>query len=59
MSLGEVAYNAYGDSRSWRTIGDDPMPAWGDQHDYIQEAWEAAAKAVVESTLDGEDQPSG
>lgn len=45
-TLGQVAYEAYGDERGWTTVPGGPMPAWPDQDEAIQRAWQAAAEAV-------------
>ncbi len=45
-SLGEIAYNAYGNSRNWVVVGGGPMPTWEEQFPELKEAWEAAADAV-------------
>lgn len=50
INLGQVAYEAYGDSRGWRVFSGDQMPSWDEQVPELREAWEAAAQAVVEAT---------
>ena len=49
MSLGKIAYNAYGEARQWKVFSGDAMPNWEDQLPELREAWEAAAYAVVEA----------
>lgn len=44
--LAEAAYNAYCDARNWKSVRGDTLPAFADQDRGLQEAWEAAAKAV-------------
>jgi hypothetical protein len=55
--LGRLAYEAYCDSRGWRSILGEDLPSWYDQADAIREAWQAAAEnvwraAVAELTPD-------
>lgn len=42
-----LAYNAYGDSRDWKTFNGDEMPQWDEQSSELREAWKAAAQAVA------------
>lgn len=49
-SYGQVAYEAYGDSRAWQTFAGDPMPRWENQAEELQRAWSAGAKVVAEET---------
>ena len=44
---GQVAYEAYGEARSWTTFTGDPMLTWDEQDEDIRSAWEEAAKAVA------------
>lgn len=46
-SLGQVAYDAYGDHVCWRTFRGDVMPQYADSPQRIRAAWEAGAVAVV------------
>lgn len=46
--LGEIAYDAYGDSRGWVVFSGAPMPKWEDQSPELRAAWSAAAEAVKE-----------
>lgn len=46
--LAKIAYDAYGESRSWTTANGDQMPPWEHQRPEFREAWIAAAKAVAE-----------
>ena len=45
-SPGRVAYEAYGQSRGWRTAIGGAMPAWHEQRPDLCQAWETAAIAV-------------
>lgn len=51
MTLGQIAYEAYGNCRDWKVFTGDPMPTWEQQVPELQEAWEAAAQAVHEKVL--------
>lgn len=48
VRLGKVAYDAYGAERGWVVFDGSPMPHWNKQPSDLQEAWEAAAKAVAQ-----------
>jgi len=45
--LGKVAYEAYGEARSWKTVAGEEMPRWEEQSQELRDAWDAAAQAVV------------
>lgn len=45
--LGEIAYNAYCESRQWKSVRGEPLPAFGSQTEQLKEAWQAAAEAVA------------
>lgn len=45
-SLGQVAYEAYGESTGWKTYNGNEMPRWEALGEPIQQAWEAAAEAA-------------
>jgi len=47
-NLGEIAYNAYGESRGWVVFDGSPMPPWDEQRPDILMAWMAAAQAVAD-----------
>lgn len=49
-SLGQIAFEAYGDFRTWRDWGGNAMPPWSEVRQGIREAWEVAARAVVEAS---------
>lgn len=51
VELAEIAYNAYGENRNWKTFDGRDMPAWNDISDVIQIAWIAAAIAVRQALL--------
>lgn len=47
-TFGEIAYIEYCDHRKWKSVHNDPLPAWREQFPELQEAWEAAAKGAIE-----------
>ncbi len=57
--LGEVAYNAYANSRSWRTFNGDTMPTWDSQQKNIREGWQQSAEAVVSYVFDNPEHEDG
>jgi hypothetical protein len=48
VELAQVAYLAYGDATGFKNFRGEPMPAWDDLGDRIQQAWIAAAGAVAQ-----------
>ena len=46
-SLGEIAYNAYGEHQIWLTFAGQQMPSWPSVRPDIQRAWDAAGRAVA------------
>ncbi|MCP9947295.1 hypothetical protein [Actinomadura madurae] len=47
--LARTAYDAYGETTDHKNFRGDPMPAWEDLGERIQNAWRAAARAVAEA----------
>ena len=47
--LGEVAYNAYCESRGWKSVRGEPLPHWKQQDEALRVAWAKAARAVADS----------
>ena len=45
-TLGQIAFEAYGDNREWKDWRGQPMPQWNEVKEGIREAWEVAAEAV-------------
>jgi hypothetical protein len=46
--LGEVAYQGYCDASDGKSLfNGDTLPAWSDQAQRIQDAWDSAAHAVA------------
>jgi hypothetical protein len=50
-TLGQRAYEAYGDAVGWRNYEDKPMPAWIYLTDKVRDGWTAAAAKVAELVL--------
>jgi hypothetical protein len=48
-SLGQIAFEAYGDNREWKDWRGQPMPQWGDVREEIRVAWQVAAEAAVKA----------
>lgn len=62
LDLGQAAYAAYGESTGHRTHQGQPMPAWDELGETIQQAWIAAADAVAQAVTappDAEQAPAG
>lgn len=49
QSPGQIAYNAYCETRGWQSFNKEPLPQWEQVQPDIQESWEAAAKAITAS----------
>ena len=48
-SYGQIAYEAYFEKSGGKSlISGQSLPGWDDQAPAIQEAWEAAAQAIVQ-----------
>jgi hypothetical protein len=47
VDLGQVAYDAYCETRNWKSFSGQALPRWPDVQPDIQEGWRVAAKAVV------------
>lgn len=54
-SLGQIAFEAYGDNRSWKDWRGQPMPQWVDVREEIRKAWEVAAEAVKDEIQGSQD----
>lgn len=46
-SWGQVAYQAYGKNRDWKSWDGRPMPTWEDVTPEIKIAWQVAAVAAI------------
>lgn len=51
-STPQIAYEAYGQSRDWRTYDGKPMPQWNELPPEIVTAWEAASNAIVKVVIE-------
>lgn len=47
IDFGQVAYDAYCDTRNWKSFNGDPLPQWPDVKPDIQAGWRQAAVAVL------------
>lgn len=55
-TMGMIAFQAYCKFTGGKTFQKKPIPPWADISEHIQQAWTAAAQAVVNVTL-GVDEP--
>lgn len=46
--VGEVAYQAYGDSAKWKNFLGDPMPKWDELPQEIKNHWREASQAAFD-----------
>jgi hypothetical protein len=49
--LGQVNYNAYCDTRDWKSFDGKPLPPWEQVKPDIQEGWRKGADAVAVALL--------
>ena len=56
-SLGQIAFEAYGDNREWKDWRGNTMPQWNEVGSHIRIAWEAAAWAVEKALKEKPVQP--
>ena len=45
--LGQIAYDAYCESRGWKSVRGEPLPHWKQQDESLRLAWVKAAEAVA------------
>jgi hypothetical protein len=45
--IGKIGYEAYAKFTGGKTFDGRDMPEWGDLTDRIQDAWRAAARAIL------------
>jgi len=50
-SAGQVAYEAYVDHVGGFSVRDEPLPDWSSQRERLQDAWQAAAVAVINYSM--------
>jgi len=48
-SLGQIAFEAYCEHQNWIAYNGEPIPDWDSAKPGVQEAWAAAADAVIEN----------
>ena len=48
---GRIAYDAYCEARGWQSFNGDPLPPFEQMKPDLQDAWHAAAEAVIRETL--------
>lgn len=44
----KAAYNAYCDSREWKSVRGEPLPAWDKVDQVLKVSWRIAARATLE-----------
>lgn len=44
---GEIAYNAYCETRDWKSYNGDPLPKWPDVREDIKHGWKKATSKVI------------
>ena len=49
LTLGQVAYEAYGEDRDWLGEDERRLPAWAELAPGLKRAWHEAAQAVQEA----------
>lgn len=47
-SYGQIAFEAYNESKGGKTYDGKPIPPWGEVGDEVRKAWDAAADAVID-----------
>lgn len=53
-TLGQVGFEAYGETANWTAYDGKPMPRWDENlRADIKEKWEAAALAIQARVMDG------
>lgn len=50
-TLGQIAFEAYGDNRGWKDYRGQPMPQWNKIREEIRYAWEVAAEEVAAEAI--------
>lgn len=46
-SLGQIAYDAFGEHQAWLNYAGQQMPSWPSVRPDIKTAWEVSARAVI------------
>lgn len=52
---GQTGFEAYSATTNWLTYDGKPIPPWVNLNDRVRNAWETAAKAILEKH--GKEQP--
>ena len=47
IDAGKIAYDAYCESRDWKSVRGEPLPQFDAQSPELQAAWRAAGNAVI------------
>lgn len=50
ISLGQIAFEAYSKAMQHKTYDGKPIPHWAELSEAVRNGWEAAARAIVDST---------
>lgn len=51
--LGQIGYEAYCNQTGWKSLATGaPLPAWQNLPANIQQAWQAAANAVIDAHIE-------
>jgi hypothetical protein len=53
----KAAYNAYCDTRNWRSFNNEQLPVWDSVQEGIKVGWRAAARAAIENYDEARTQP--
>jgi hypothetical protein len=48
----QIAYEAYAEHQGWKNYQGQPIPTWDSVRQDIKEAWDVAARAVLEAYAD-------
>jgi hypothetical protein len=49
--FGKIAYDAYCETRSWKSFKGDPLPQWEDSPEDIRAGWRTAGQAVLDCPI--------
>ncbi len=47
IDYAKLAYDAYCNTRQWKSFNGDPLPQWDQVKPDIKQGWEAASQAVL------------
>ena len=61
-TYGQVAYEAFGDCRGWKSITGYPLPSWDELESLKHWEWSQIALAVIQAddkkAVEGEEEPN-